>query len=78
MMVFEELSDMKGYEEASILFDEVVDVVKSPAVREYAIKAAKAAAMLSAISVTKYTYKYLKEGGFNDLKKAVVKATRKA
>ena len=78
MMVFEELLDMKGYDEAAILFDEVVDVAKSPTVREYATKAAKAAAMLSAISVTKYTYKYLKEGGFNKLKKAVKKASRKA
>ena len=78
MMVFEEIFDQKGYDEAAILFDEVVEVVKSPIVREYAMKAAKAAATLAALSVGKYTYKYIKDGGLNDLKKAVAKARRKA
>jgi hypothetical protein len=61
--------DDDTYEEATILFDEVVDKVKEPFVREVLVKAAKAAAVLTVVAFGKYAYKYYKDGGKEDIEK---------
>jgi len=59
--------DDDTYEEATILFDEAVERIKEPFVREVLVKAAKAAAVLTVVAFVKYGYKYYKDGGKEDI-----------
>jgi hypothetical protein len=61
--------DDDTYEEATILFDEAVEKLKEPFVKEVLVKAAKAAAVLTVIAFAKYSYKYYKDGGKEDIER---------
>ena len=74
-MVFEEMIKEVGYEEAAFLFDEAMELVKSPIFKAVMVKAFKAAVILSAISIGKGVYTYLKNDGLKEIKSKVAKAT---